>query len=80
MKFIDEKHEAWETFQITAIYIVDIMDNVAEYEDLDNNTPHRAPRPETNHPILDPRIHQIIQWINCLRQSIQIASKYGKAP
>ena len=54
MKAIEERHEAWDTFQIAAIFIVDIMENVAEYEDLNNDNPPRIPHADTNQPIARP--------------------------
>ena len=37
----------WETFQMSAVYIVGIMSNVSEHEDVGNNTSNREPNNST---------------------------------
>ena len=47
LKVVEDKHMDWETFQMSAVYIVGIMSNVAEHQDVGNNTPNREPNNST---------------------------------
>ena len=55
MKAVEDKRVAWETFQTSAIYILDGIENVAEGEEL-IATPNTARNPcgEPQNPIVRP--------------------------